>query len=60
MSLHSRLRSLEKKVSDRRLDALPAFFTSEEEYQGALGRGKVSKHVVCFIEDVPISDELTV
>lgn len=56
MSLHSRLAKLEKKVASRRLDALPVFFKTEEEYQVAIARSKVSKHVICFIEDVPEHD----
>lgn len=57
MSLHSRLRNLEKKIAERRLDALPVFFASEEECQAAIASGRVSKHAICFIEDVPEDDE---
>ena len=56
MSLHSRIRILEKKIAVRKLDTKVHFFDSLEEFDQARENLVFGKNDVIFIDDLPEED----
>lgn len=56
MSIHAKLRTIEKKIKAMKLDSKVHFYSNEKEYQEAFKIGRIGENDVCFIDDVPKED----